>query len=174
MKYKINLIPAKETPLVERLVYFSLNYLRYIIVITQLVVVGVFFYRFQIDQNIIDLKDAVDQKNEIVKIVLPLLNEASRIDIKSKAIGDILKKQSNFSAMNRYFISVFPDALTLDNMDVTGDEIKVSGSATDAQSLQDFYLLLKKDQKFATVNLQNIKRSDVGYDFQLDLTGFKN
>ena len=32
-----------------------------------LVVIGVFFYRFQIDQSIIDLKEGVDQKKEIAK-----------------------------------------------------------------------------------------------------------
>jgi len=74
MRYNINLIEKKEVSLLDRLIFFCLNYLRYIIVITQLVVIGVFFYRFQIDQRIIDLKEGVDQKKEIVKIVLPLLN----------------------------------------------------------------------------------------------------
>lgn len=86
MKYRINLLPQKETPLTEKIVYFALNYLRYIIVITQLVVIAVFFYRFQIDQKIIDLKESVDQKKEILQIVLPLLNQASNIDKKTMAV----------------------------------------------------------------------------------------
>ncbi|MDO8741626.1 MAG: hypothetical protein Q7J11_00595, partial [Candidatus Roizmanbacteria bacterium] len=61
MKYKINLLEKKETSLLDKLTFFGLNYLRYIIVITQLVVIGVFFYRFQIDQSIIDLKEGVNQ-----------------------------------------------------------------------------------------------------------------
>ena len=74
MRYKINLLEKKDIGLLDKLTFFSLNYLRYIIVITQLVVIGVFFYRFQIDQKIIDLKEGVEQKKEIVKIVLPLLD----------------------------------------------------------------------------------------------------
>ena len=71
MRYKINLLEKKDIGLLDKLTFFGLNYLRYIIVVTQLIVIGVFFYRFQIDQRIIDLKEAVEQKREIVKIVLP-------------------------------------------------------------------------------------------------------
>jgi len=68
MRHRINLLEKKEQSLLDRLTFFGLNYLRYIIVITQLVVIGVFFYRFQIDQRIIDLKEGVEQKKEIVNI----------------------------------------------------------------------------------------------------------
>src|SRR3989339_2271771 len=111
MKYKINLLPQKETSLIEKLMYFALNYLRYIIVITQLVVIGVFFYRFQIDQRIIDLKEAVDQKKEIVKIVLPLLNEAAKIDKKTLIINESIQKQNKFREMFDYFLSTFPETI---------------------------------------------------------------
>ena len=106
MKYKINLLPQKETTIAEKVMFFLLNYLRYIIVITQLVVIGVFFYRFQIDQKIIDLKESVMQKKEIVEIVLPLLNEASRIDQKSQEINKVIKKQQNFNEMLKYLLSI--------------------------------------------------------------------
>lgn len=174
MKYKINLMPRKETPLLERLVYFSLNYLRYIIVITQLVVIGVFFYRFQIDQRIIDLKDAVDQKKEIVQIVLPLLNEASRIDKKTTQIENIIKIQNDFQGMLKYLLSVFPQTASLDTLEISSTMIKLTGSATDPRHLQAFYALLKKDQRFTDVQFQNIKKSDNGYDFTMTLSNFKN
>ena len=91
----------------DKVFYFALNYLRYIIVITQLVVIAVFFYRFQIDQKIIDLKEAVDQKKEIVNIVLPLLKEAERIDKKTTEIDKIINNQNSFSSMISY-LSVEP------------------------------------------------------------------
>ncbi|PJB87766.1 hypothetical protein CO083_05355, partial [Candidatus Roizmanbacteria bacterium CG_4_9_14_0_8_um_filter_34_12] len=64
MKYKINLLLPKEKNWLDKVIYFGLNYLRYILVITQTVIIMVFFYRFKIDQEIVDLKDAVKQKQE--------------------------------------------------------------------------------------------------------------
>ena len=99
MKYKINLLEKKDASLLEKMTSFGLNYLRYIIVITQLVVIGVFFYRFQIDQSIIDLREGVDQKKKIAQIVLPLLNEAVKVEKKTLIIEKNIVKQKNFITM---------------------------------------------------------------------------
>ena len=142
MRYKINLLEKKDIGLLDKLTFFSLNYLRYIIVITQLVVIGVFFYRFQIDQKIIDLKEGVEQKKEIVKIVLPLLDEVAKIDKKTLIINETLLKQKKFSEMIDYFITSFPETISLTNMEVKNESIKITGDATNAQHLQAFYTLL--------------------------------
>lgn len=173
MKYRINLLPIKEVPFSDKLMFFLLNYLRYIIVITQLVVIGVFFYRFQIDQRIIDLKESVDQKKEIVQIVLPLLQEAERIDNKSSEINKIILKQKNFDMMIQYFLSVFPESITLTELISTEASLKISGDATDARQLQAFFLLLKKDGRFALVEFKNIKRTPTGYTFMMSLENFR-
>lgn len=162
----------KDTPLTEKIFYFALNYLRYIIVITQLVVIGVFFYRFQIDQKIIDLKEAVDQKKEIVSIVLPLLNEASRIDKKTFEIEKIIKEQNSFSSMISYLLSVFPESATLTSFESSGDSIKIIGIGSNPKHLQSFYNLLKKEKKFNLVEFQSIKKVDAGYSFTIALNKY--
>jgi len=174
MRYKINLLEKKDIGFLDKLTFFSLNYLRYIIVITQLVVIGVFFYRFQIDQKIIDLKEGVEQKKEIVKIVLPLLDEVAKIDKKTLIINETLLKQKKFSEMIDYFITSFPETISLTNMEVKNESIKITGDATNAQHLQAFYTLLKEENKFKMVSLQNIKKTETGYNFVLFLEKFIN
>lgn len=174
MKYKINLLEQKESSILDKLTFFGLNYLRYIIVITQLVVIGVFFYRFQIDQSIIDLKDGVDQKKEIVQIVLPLLNEAAKIDKKTSIIEKTIIKQKKFNTMIDYFTAFFPETITLTNMEIKDGSIKIVGDANDPKHLQAFYLLLKKDNKFKEVIFRNIKKTETGYNFILFLDKFTN
>lgn len=174
MKYKINLLEKKETSLLDKLIFFGLNYLRYIIVITQLVVIGVFFYRFQIDQSIINLKEEVDQKKEIVKIVLPLLNEAVKIDKKTSIIEKTIVKQEDLSTMINYFVASFPETITLTNMEIKNQSIKAAGDANNPQHLQAFYLFLKKDNKFKEIMFQNIKKTETGYNFVLLLDKFTN
>lgn len=174
MRYKINLMNKKATPLTEKLVYFSLNYLRYIIVITQLVVIGVFFYRFQIDQKIIDLKEAVDQKKEIVQIVLPLMTEANRLDKKTIEIEKIIKKQDSFRTMFDYVMSIFPESVTLSDITIVQDSMSLTGTATNSKHLQAFYQRMKSDEKFTDVSFKNIKKGLTGYDFTLNMQKWKN
>lgn len=174
MRHRINLLEKKEQSLLDRLTFFGLNYLRYIIVITQLVVIGVFFYRFQIDQRIIDLKEGVEQKKEIVKIVLPLLNEAAKIDQKTLIINEAIQKQKKFSEMFEYFLTTFPETIVLTSMEVKSESITITGDAANAQHLQAFYALLKRDSKFKAVSLKNIKKTETGYNFELFLDKFIN
>lgn len=173
MKYKINLLPKKEESLIDKVMYFSLNYLRYIIVITQLVVIGVFFYRFQIDQRIIDLKESVSQKKEIVQIVLPLLQEASRVDQKSKEIKVILEKQQRYDEMIKYLVSVFPETITLSKLETLEDSLQITGDAINPKHLQSFYGLLKKENKFSNVEFNSIKKTNNGYNFTMSLDKFQ-
>lgn len=174
MKYSINLLEKKETPFAERVMYFFLNYLRYIIIITQLVVIGVFFYRFQIDQQIVDLKESVDQKKEIVQVVLPLLKEAETIDQRTVESQKIFADQKKYNLMLQYFLSEFPASVNLNSLEVTSDTIQAIGTTSDPNQLQAFYSLLKKENKFTTINLQNIKKTDFGYSFTLGLRKFKD
>lgn len=172
MKYNINLIPVKETPWGERLVYFALHYLRYIIIITQLIVIGVFFYRFQIDQRIIDLREAVSQKKEIIQVVLPLLSQAEIIDSKINQARKITKEQNGFTQMINYLIANFPDSITLTKLEIENDQVKMSGFTNDSRQLQLFFNFLKKENKFKIVSFDTLKKSDNGYSFILVLNKF--
>ncbi|GAB4219078.1 MAG: hypothetical protein Fur009_3410 [Candidatus Microgenomates bacterium] len=172
MNYKINLLQDKEKPFLEKVVFFGLNYLRYIIVITQLIVIIVFFYRFQLDQQVIDLREEVDQKKEIIQIVLPLLNETARIDKKTKEIEKILANQSKFKAMLSYIFSLIPESMKLTNVEVKGNGLDILGYVSDPAQFQSFFNILKKDQKFKNVELKSIKKTETGYIFQISLKNF--
>lgn len=172
MKYKINLIGRKTTSLFDKVLYFFLNYLRYILVITQLVVIGVLFFRFRIDQNIIDLKDSIDQKKEIITVVKPILAETQKIKTREDSIREILKDQTSFSGSLDYVRSVFPETVRLTDMTIEGSKITLKGIAFIPQHLQAFYKKLKVDKKFKTLELTDIKRGIEGYDFTLNLENY--
>ena len=172
MKYTINLLPEKEQNLYDKIIYFSLNYLRYIIVITQLIVIIVFFYRFQIDQLIIDLKDEIQQKKEIIRIARPLFEEATIINQKINESERLLNSQNNLNKMFSYFISVMPETVYLNKLEINDKDIKVEGLAYNIGHLQAFYNLLRKENQFKIVDLNNIKKEVDGYSFVLNLMQF--
>ncbi len=173
MRYRINLIGEKKRGFFDSLLYFFMNYLRYILVITQLVVIGVLFFRFRVDQNIIDLKDSIDQKKQIVAVVAPLLGEAEKVDYQVKEVKTVLQAQSTFASMTNYLLSQFPASITLTAFSIEADKVSLTGSATNPKDIQLFYTKLKKDANFAKVELSNLKRDRTGYAFILELSGYK-
>lgn len=174
MRYQINLLSKQEKSFLDKLIYFSLNYLRYVLVITQIVVIFVFFYKFKVDQEIIDLKEAVDQKKEIIEISRPLLKEAEAAEFKINEIKPILKNQTNLLNEFNYLLSIFPEPLFLTKFSIGEKEITLQGHSQDANVIKQFYLVMQKDHKFKNINLKTLKKTEMGYDFVLTLAGFAN
>lgn len=172
MKYRINLFPKKERNITDQAVYFSFHYLRYILVVTQLVVIIVFFYRFKVDQEIVDLKDTLKQKKEIITVSQPILQQAHAVDIKSGFATGLMKSQNKYQAMITYFLSVFPSKLSLSQLIIENDSVTFGGTAIDVSIVQVFLARLRTDGKFKNVNLLSLKKSDFGYAFNFVLNGY--
>src|SRR3989344_3878171 len=138
MKYKINLLTIhKEKPL-DRVIYFTLNYLRYILVVTQIVVIGVFFYRFKVDQEIVDLEDSVSQKKEIVEISQPLVKEAKNIGYKLDQVGVIMYNQRVFTGTIDYLLTIFPEKFFLTKFLISDQKVTIDGYTEDLRVIQSF------------------------------------
>jgi dTDP-glucose pyrophosphorylase len=173
MRYKINLLPPPQLSTIDKAVYFSYNYLRYILVLTQLVVLGVFTYRFTVDQDIVDLKDTLRQKQEIVKVSQPLLNQGATVDNKVRNIKTVIGKQQDLSNMLSYYLSIFPEKISATRLTIQKDGIYLEGVTTDVTVLQSFYSRLQADKRFKHYELRNVQRTATGYTFILTLGKFE-
>lgn len=172
MKYKINLLPPKKINLKDQLIYFLLNYFRYIIVITQFIVIIVFFYRFQLDQELVELKDQANQKKEIIRTTQPLIDEFTQIKKKDQQIKLILDDQKKFLTMWNYLFSFFPETIYLSKLDIEKSQVRIEGKSFNPRHLYYFVNQLIKDAKFKKVNLESLKKEENAYNFILTLENF--
>lgn len=172
MKYKINLITRRKEKSVDRIIYFVMNYLRYILVITQIVVIGVFFYRFKIDQEMVDLQEAVLQKKEIIEVSQPLIKEAKKAAYKIDQAQSVITKQNTFLESFEYILSLFPESLFLTKMRIVKDTISLVGYTQDAQSIENFLSRLKNEAKFKKVELKSIKKGESGLEFTMEFSNY--
>lgn len=174
MKYKINLLTQKKEKQVDRIIYFVLNYLRYILVVTQIVVIGVFFYRFSIDQALVDLEEITEQKKEIIEVSQPLIREATKESYRLDQAQKIIAKQQDFLDSINYLLSIFPENFYLEKFNVSDLTISIVGTTQDPILLQKFFTRLKKEGKFAKVDMSNVKKKDQSLEFSFELGKFKN
>lgn len=171
MKYQINLFPRKEQNVVDKVIYFSFHYLRYILVITQIVVIGVFFYRFKVDQEIVDLKESLNQKKEVLIIAQPLISEVRAIERTGNYVKEITGEQAEFKDTLDYFLSIFPENMTLETLEISSDRtVTFKGTSSDSNTVRLFYNRLKKDNKFTVVKLEGLKKDLFGYSFSFTLS----
>ena len=173
MKYLINLFPEREKNVSEKIIYFGFHYLRYILVITQFVAICVFFFRFKVDQEIVDLKDKLYQKQSIVTATSDLVSRVGEIDLKMGQIRTIIRDQDVFSARYSYVVSKISPPITVDKMSISADEIDINGTSLTIEPVKTLYELLIAEKRFGIVDLSNIQKSTDSFIFTLHLAEFK-
>lgn len=172
MKYSINLFPEKEKDAVDKVMYFAFHYLRYILVITQFVVICVFFFRFKVDQEIVDLKDGLQQKRQIIESTQSLLDEVAYLEAKTKSIGGIMKKQENFNAMYNYFVGSIPIDMVITTLSFKYGTISCDGYSVNPATIQAFKAQMLAEKRFKVVNLESVRKTATGFAFTFKLEEF--
>lgn len=168
-KYSINLIAKKEQRLTDKVIYFLLHYLRYIIVLTQIVVITVFFLRFKLDQEIVDLKESVNQKQEIIKVTAPLVAEAKTVSKRLGEVKGVLEEQDQFANDLEHVFSNVPENIVLKSFEFSQLSLKLSGVSADIEAIRAFYDRIQKNDRFAGVVIDSITKTDFNFEFSFNV-----
>lgn len=173
MKYQINLIYSKKEEQTKKIFYFIYHYLRYILVITQIIVIFVFFNKIKYDQEIIDYQETISQQKEIINVSKPLTKEYLLIKKKVDKIEFLTRQQELIIDQITYLLSIFPKGIILSNMEYKEGSLIIIGSTNDPLLVKAFYSKLKKDNIFQNVVLKNIEKKEFNYNFIMILSDFK-
>jgi len=150
--------------------FFLLHYFRYIIVLTQIVVISVFFARFSLDQEIVDLKESFTDKQAILEITKPLIQEAEAYVVKQNNAKVILTVQKQFIDDFTYILSIIPQDTSLASLQKDNDSIKIHGKSNSIISVKRLFIKLVKDGRFTGVKVTELTgSSDGGYTFGLEV-----
>lgn len=166
-KDSINLLPEKSRNITEKILYFALHYLRYIIVITQIVVISVFFFRFTIDQRIIDLKERVNQKQEIIKITSPIIVEAREVSSKMTYVKKQIGMQNAFLTNIDNVFSVIPTEISLFEFEVNEKNVLLRGKSTTIEAVRYLHGVLQKKPGFKKVSIDTVVKDQNGFVFSI-------
>lgn len=172
MKYLINLFPERDKNVSEKIIYFAFHYLRYILVITQFVAICVFFFRFKVDQEIVDLKDKLNQKQSIVTATSDLVGRVQEIDTKMKQVQLVLDEQEVFQSKYSYTLSQISPEIRIDNFVMGADAVDIDGSSATVDPIKTMYDALQADQKYKVIDLSTIEKGEEGFSFSLHLAEF--
>jgi Tfp pilus assembly protein PilN len=137
------------------------------------VAVCVFFYRFRVDQEIVDLKEKIYQKDSIVKQTESLIASVEELDLKIKNAKQVLGIQSKLDGNFSYILSKISDKVVINSVEIEGLSVKLEGSAQTAESIRAFNDVIKSENKYKKVVLSNIVRDAEAFKFSMTLEDFK-
>lgn len=141
---------------------WALTYGRYIIIITQIVVLSVFFLRFKLDRDHTDLKEAVSQKQALVESIADLETDIRRIQGRLTHINQITTQQSALPKVLLFLQNNSPVNMVYSNINLTSEKINFSATAENLRSFNFLLRQLQQDKKFSEVTLEDIARQGSG------------
>lgn len=167
----INLIIKERIgeSLSEQFLAWILTYGRYIIIITQIIVLSVFFFRFKIDREHTDLKEAVDQKQALIEAVSDLETEIRRIQGRLSTIRKVSANQDAPLKVLRFLQERTPVDTSLSNLILTSEKINFQATSGNLRSFSFLLRQLQQDKKFSEVTLSDMQRkADGRVEFKIE------
>ena len=156
-KAGINLLNTKHSSFLERFINWTLTVGRIVVILTELIALGAFLYRFSLDQQLIDLHSKIKQEQAIVAYLKD--SEATY-----RNLQDRLSVASNFSAAGNERVKVFkdliafaPPGIIFDDFNLTYNRVKISTEVYSVSSLSSFVDSLKKYSSVEKVSIDKIE-----------------
>ncbi len=170
-KSAINLLPKSDfdTSLWGRILKWSLTTGRYIIIVTEMVVILAFLSRFKLDKDLSDMHDRLDGKIGILNATYDTEIRFRGTQTRLLEAQTYLNNQKDTSALLSHITDKIPEGLVLKNLtaDWKKREVSMSGTANSQQALAEFMYYLRKDIIWKTPDLNSINYStDLSITFQ--------
>lgn len=165
----INLVKNKQIPLLDRLMNWTLTIGRLIVIITEVVAVIAFVYRFSLDERLVGLHDQIKQQQNIISA---LKNDEN----KYRNLQDRLALANTFSAKgtktNQTIASIVPptsNQVKLNELSLNKDREGISLDVTSVSALADFIKSLKNNPNIKSISIDNIE-SKPAVGLSVDIT----
>lgn len=168
----INLVLREdfEETFTGQVLSWALTYGRYIIIITQIVVLSVFFLRFKVDRDHTDLKEAVTQKQALVESLADLENDIKGVQTRLSLIRQISTNQDLSLKILRFLQDNTPVDTTFYTLSLNSERLSLNAASDNLRSFSFFLHKLQQDKKFTDVSLEDIvRRSDGKIEFKINV-----
>lgn len=153
----INLVKNNKIPVFDKFMNWALTVGRLIVILTEIVAVLAFVYRFSLDEKLIDLHDAIKQKQTLVSLL-------KQDEEKYRNLQDRIVLASTFSEKGTKtnkavfdIVDLIPSEIKLNNLTLNQDRINISVNASSISSLTDFVNPLKSYPEIKSISIDNIE-----------------
>lgn len=149
--------PVEESP-IGRLVTWATTYGRYIMVLTEVVVLLAFLSRFTLDRKLTDLNEAIDQKKAIIEANLPFETEIESIHKRIAEVKSIIAEQEAENSLLSSMKTLLPPDVYLKKLDVAADTVSIDAVAGSTGGFAQFIANLQFDPKFTDISIKQLKK----------------
>lgn len=168
-KDKINLLPQEdfEKKPLGKFLLWALSAGRWIVILTELIVIAAFLSRFKFDRDLTDLHDKIKQKQAIVQSYSTFEKEFRFFKTRITEIKSLYAKQIDSTAVLNTVAQSMPADVLLSQFSFENSSLSISGVALSEEGLGNFLAGLISSKKFKNIDVSSIgrKKDEAGINF---------
>lgn len=153
----INLVKNKQTPLFDKFINWTLTIGRLIVIITEVVAVIAFAYRFSLDERIIDLHSAIKQKQNIISVLRNDERKYRNLQDRIALASTFLTKATKTNQAITDIVNLIPEQIRISNLILNKDRANLTVDVVSVSSLADLITSLKNYNNIKSISIDNIE-----------------
>ena len=159
---QINLLPQEEfaASTLGRVLKWGLTTFRFIVIITEIVVVGAFLSRFWLDARISDLNDSIRLKQAIIAASSEFEKDFRNTQAQLGIFTSLTKEGAAASYVLETASSLLPNDIYFSNFNFTKSEARINGVAPSEQTIAQYIANLESVDNFKEVSLTRLDSSE--------------
>lgn len=158
----INLIKNKQTPLFDKFMNWALTVGRLIVILTEIVAIGAFIYRFSLDGRLIDLHDKIKNKQATISVLKNDESKYRNLQDRIALASELMEKNAKTNKIIFDIVDLIPQGVTINNLTFNKDKLIISADINSVSSLTDFINVLKDYPHIKAVSIDNIENKTTG------------
>jgi len=157
-KTTIEFIPQEEWERTSfgKFLKWLLNIGRWIVIVTEMIVIIAFLSRFKLDRDLTNLNETVKQKQAIVKASADFEKDFRFLQKRLSTIEGLGKNQLEADKILEIFSGVTPAGIQLSNFSLRGEKINLTAAADSETTFAVFLQNLKQESKLASLALDKV------------------
>lgn len=171
-KRDIELLPKEEWEKTSfgRFLKWALTAGRWIVIITELIVILAFLSRFKLDRDLTELYEDIKQKQTVIESASDFEDKFRFLQKRLATIDGLEKKQLAAEKVIDEIALLTPLDVSLNNLTISGKEISLTATALSEQGLATFLNNFKSSPKFEKLIISDVSsgtEKGVGIQFEL-------
>ena len=158
----INLIKNKQIPLFDKFMNWALTVGRLIVILTEIVALFAFVYRFSLDEKLIDLHSAIKQKQILISLLKQDENKYRNLQDRIVLASSLLEKNAKTNKIVLDIVGLTPQGVRIENLTFNKDKLTINANINSVSSLTDFINVLKDYPDIKAVSIDTIENKPTG------------
>lgn len=177
-KKSINLLPrdAFETSTIGVVLEWSLVFGKWAVILTQLIVMGAFLYRFTLDRTLTDLRKTIDKDVAVIKSYDQIERDFVLAQKQVTQAKATLTSQDLILNTLNDINKITPNEVWFDRITLTPSSLAMTAYAASLPSFGQFLTSVQADPLFSSVRVAKIESSaakgaQMQFEISMSLTG---